>query len=221
MLATFAIEMFGALYLLWKYRLDGAARLVIAILVCLAIFQLAEWNICEGLLSLTPIIWAKIGYIAITMLPPLGLHLATVIAKETNRVIQTMPYFLAGGFIGLFLFYTQGISGSVCLGNYVIFAIEPRLTAGYTLYYYGLLAVGSAYAFSHARKKRLSYTRKKALLWLGIGYMAFIVPTTAVVQLKPETLHGVPSIMCGFAVLLALALLFRVAPNILERRTTS
>ncbi|GEM_PF-4205541 len=43
--------------------------------------------------------------------------------------------------------------------------------------------------------------------------LAFIVPTTAVNLINPATLAGIPSIMCGFAVLLAIILAGEVLPS--------
>ena len=45
-----------------------------------------------------------------------------------------------------------------------------------------------------------------------------MVPTTAVNLVSPATIDGIPSIMCGFAVLLAIALVAGVAPRILKSR---
>jgi hypothetical protein len=56
------------------------------------------------------------------------------------------------------------------------------------------------------------------LAGLMFGYSIFIIPTTVVHLLHPETLLGLPSIMCGFAILLALTLGCIVIPNAAERR---
>jgi hypothetical protein len=44
------------------------------------------------------------------------------------------------------------------------------------------------------------------------------VPTTAVNLVNSVTIDGIPSIMCGFAVLLAIALVTGVAPRSLKSR---
>ena len=53
MIATFVIEVSLAIYTLWRYKLNPVTRLTVALLVCLAIFQLAEYNVCEGALLLS------------------------------------------------------------------------------------------------------------------------------------------------------------------------
>ena len=55
-----------------------------------------------------------------------------------------------------------------------------------------------------------------ALKWLIGGYIAFILPTTIVNIINPSTIEGIPSIMCGFAVLMAIVLIGFVAPRTLE-----
>ena len=55
-----------------------------------------------------------------------------------------------------------------------------------------------------------------ALKWLISGYVAFILPTTIVNIVNPSTIEGIPSIMCGFAVLMAIVLIGFVAPRTLE-----
>jgi hypothetical protein len=80
------------------------------------------------------------------------------------------------------------------------------------MYYYGWLMVGVGYAMQAARAlKELS--KQKALRGFALGYMAFIVPTTAVNIIDPNTISGIPSIMCGFAVILAIIITTVVLPN--------
>ena len=50
------------------------------------------------------------------------------------------------------------------------------------------------------------------MLFRSIAYLAFLLPTTTINLLAPETLAGIPSIMCGFAVLMALILLGKITP---------
>ena len=86
MIATCVIELSLAGYTWWRYKSRPVSRLVMITLVLLATFQLAEYLIC-GYMS-DPALWAKIGYIAITLLPPVGLHLASKVAgKRINWLL--------------------------------------------------------------------------------------------------------------------------------------
>lgn len=212
MLATFIIEICLAIYVIARYKLTPITRLAAAVLVFLAVFQLAEYNVCEGAWGVDSLMWAKIGYVAITALPPLGLHLATRIAGKKN------PWLVAGGyasgaiFAAIFLLVGGGMQSQACMGNYVIFTIAEWALMPYAIYYYGWLVVTTVYAWLAGREAKKAMQRS-ALYSLAIGYLAFILPTTFANVIDPSTMAGIPSIMCGFAVILAVILALRVVPK--------
>ncbi|WP_260762681.1 hypothetical protein [Candidatus Mycosynbacter amalyticus] len=215
MLLTFAFEMIAALIVLVRYRSLPASKLIIAVLLCLAIFQLAEYMICVSALDLSSLGWARVGWVAISFLPPLGVHLGMIIAGKSQRLIVGLGYAIAIGFSAFFLTVGHAVQGGACLGNYVIFEMARPALTYYILYYYVWLMVGTAAAFIYARAMKQP-ARRSALNWLGIGYLVFIVPTIAANLLQPETLAAIPSVMCGFAVLLAAVLLFVVTPKLAQ-----
>ena len=219
MLATFIIEIVCAVYVLYRYKLTPITRLAAAILVCLAIFQLAEYNICEGAWGIDSLTWARVGHVAITLLPPLGIHLATKLAGQKKPLLVGIVYGLATVFSLIFMFAGHGMQAQQCLGNYVIFSLAPGAVIPYTFYYYGLLWMGISYSWKAAKTLK-SPTKKKALYGLAIGYLAFIVPTTIVNVIDPSTMAGIPSIMCGFAVILAIVLTGSVVPNYYTKRAS-
>jgi hypothetical protein len=211
MIATFLFEIISAIYIIWRYTFNNKTRLIVAILLCLAIFQYAEYVICQGL----GIEWAKIGFMAITLLPPLGFHLAQDISGRYSRLALTMAYASGVIFAGYFLF-SEAIARSVCGGNYVIFEHTDPSGILYGLYYYGWLIIGLTYTMwtaSRTHAKNLHRTRK-ALWLLAIAYILFMVPTTIVNLVDPTTIVAIPSIMCGFAVILAIILVGFIMPRI-------
>lgn len=215
MLATFIIEIVGALYVIFRFKMTPVSRLATAVLTGLAVFQLAEYNVCEGAWGVDSLTWARIGYVAITLLPPLGLHMATKIAGKSEKGLVAFAYAVAAVFASIFLFVGHGMQGQLCLGNYVIFATAQWATLPYAMYYYGLLLLTVGYALRTA-KTLSSKPKQKALGFLAAGYMAFILPTTAANLIDPSTLAGIPSIMCGFAVILAVILTTVVVPKYYE-----
>lgn len=215
MIITFLLEMIFAVYVVYRYKLTTVSRLVVTILICLAIFQFAEYNICIGAWGVDSLTWARIGYVAITLLPPLGLHLASKIAGQKNIPLIGMAYATAVLFSYIFLFVGPGITAEQCLGNYVIFDMAPWAIWPYTIYYYGWLMFAVIYSLHYAAEAKGQV--KSALSALAIGYLAFIIPTTAVNIIDPSTLAGIPSIMCGFAVILALVLTIKVVPVVKKR----
>jgi len=215
MLATFAIEVCLALYTGLRYKLNTIGRLAVALFSFLAVFQLAEYMVCGGL-GLSAMVWARIGYVAITMLPPLGVHMSYALAGRRNRLVIGGAYMAAAAFMGYFLLASNVFTGSACLGNYVIFQLGSTAANLYTIYYYGLLllAVGLSYRFAMS----VPATRRKALQAFIAGYVLFMLPTAIVNTIDPATLAGIPSIMCGFAVLLALVMAFWVLPLVGSRQ---
>src|SRR6266702_63627 len=122
MLATCAVEVCLAAYTVWRYKLNHVSRLVVAMFVFLAIFQVAEYMVCGGL-GMTATAWARIGYVSITMLPSLGVHLSFALAGKSNRPLVAGIYAAAAAFMGYFLLASDVFTGSQCLGNYVIFQL--------------------------------------------------------------------------------------------------
>lgn len=209
MLATFVIELSLAAYILWRYRLDRVRQLVVAMFVFLAIFQLAEYMVCGGL-GMSADEWARIGYVAITLLPPLGVHLAFALAGKKNRPVVGATYALSAAFMGYFLLASDVFAGSQCMGNYVIFQLGTTAAHLYTVYYYGLLLLAIGLSLWLAAKAQPK--SRRALQAFIAGYVLFMLPTTVANTINPATIAGIPSIMCGFAVLLALVVAFWVMP---------
>ncbi len=215
MIATSFIEIIAALYVVYRYKLNPVTRLASLILVCLAVFQMAEYNVCEGAFGISSLDWSRVGYVAITLLPPLGIHLAYTIAGRINRVVVAAVYTFATFFSLFFLTVGHGIATSQCTGNYVIFSTAPGVSILYGFYYYSLLIVGimiSLQQASRVKSRRIAST----LYWLITGYLVFMVPAIAVHFISKTTLSAMPSIMCGFAVFLALVLTLYVVPTYMK-----
>lgn len=213
MIITFVIEIGCLIYTLWRYKFNAISRISSLILLCLAIFQLAEYNVCEGSFGISSLSWARLGYAAITLLPPLGIHLATHLADDAKSKWLVYGSYGSGlVFAAFFLLVDHGIESQQCLGNYVIFNIAPTASVLYAAYYYILLGVAVLYSWVSASGSS-SPDRAHALQFLSIGYMAFIIPTIAAVIINPTAVLGIPSIMCGFAVILALLISFFVLPR--------
>lgn len=207
MIATFIIEIILAMFVYIKSRKAGSDVGIVLVLVFLAIFQLSEYQICGGL---DPLLWSRIGLFAITFLPVLGFYLITKLKKDSHLV--RFGFLVAVAFIVFFIFVPETIGGATCGGNYIILNVEPNLYSLYGYYYYGFLLLGIWEALSGIREDDRRRLSKEALFWFIVGYLSFILPLTLVYLFIPVTRVAIASVMCGFAVIFAIILAFKIAP---------
>lgn len=222
MLATFSIETVLAVYTLVRYRMNTLGRLVVVMLLALGAFQLCEYHVCGGW-GMRASEWSRAGYVAITLLPALGVHLVHVLARKPGRKLVAVAYVTMVGFIAYYTVVPHVFKGYACTGNYVIFQIGMWPALAYGLYYYFWLATGIVLGVRWARQLRAGaeklQARRMAVQAMVVGYFIFLVPTAVANSVKPETRRGIPSIMCGFAVLFALLLALYIMPWVGERRS--
>ena len=219
MLATLTTETALAIYTVWRYKMTTASRLITSVFVCLATFQLAEYFVCTGY-GLRAEEWSRLGFVMITILPALGLHLMHVLANKPRRRLVVASYATMAGYVGAFMFYHAAFNGHQCTGNYVIFQIGAKLGGLYYLYYFGWLAAGIGLGIHWANQlmeKRQNFARRlESVRGLIVGYLVFLIPVALANTIKPQTRRGIPSIMCGFAVILAFILAAYVLPRVGE-----
>lgn len=209
MLATFVIEIIFAIYIFLRYKMTLIGRLVLAMLVFLAIFQLAEYNVCAKSETET-LFWVRLGFISITILPPLALHLVHVLAKKKARILVWLAYGTGLALILILGLSTSAFNSHICGGNYVIFHLARPISTWYSVYYYSWLFIGII--LSLLLIKQNSKQIRQVLFLQLIGYLSFLLPTGIVNAINPQTVSGIPSIMCGFAVIYAIILTFGIMP---------
>lgn len=221
MLATLLVEFTLAVYAVWRYKLNEATRLIVALLVGLATFQLAEYFVCTGA-GPQALPWSRLGFAAITTLPPLGIHLMHVLANKPNRRLVMSAYASMVAFMGYFMLASTAFTGHQCTGNYVIFQLGNQASGLYALYYYGWMFTGMTLGMHWANqlqaKGKQFVKRLQSVRAFIIGYLVFLVPVAVANTVAPETRRGIPSIMCGFAVLLALILAGYILPRVAEQK---
>lgn len=221
MVATLVIEVCLAAYTVWRYKMTIVTRLVVTLLLALATFQLAEYFVCTGVGSMAAQ-WSRVGFVAITALPPLGLHLMHVLAGKQQRRLVYGAYGLMGLFMAFFLFSSGTFTGHQCTGNYVIFQFTEDVTGAYSVYYFGWLLAGIGLGFRWSgelkAKGKATVQRLQTVQGLILGYLVFLVPSALAMAVKPSIRRGIPSVLCGFAVLLALVLALYIMPRAVERK---
>lgn len=209
MLATFMIEFMMAIYAFWRYKMNLTGKLAVTILFSLGAFQLSEYMICGGL-GWTHIDWVRFGYVAITLLPALGIHMISSIAGKKMPALVSAAYLSCAAFVAFYVFNTASVAHEVCYANYAVFSTSHNVSQWFGLYYYAWLFIGIYLSWHLSNNNK---DKKIALRGMAAGYLVFILPTGFVNVANPATIAGIPSIMCGFAVLFALILVFKVLPN--------
>jgi hypothetical protein len=216
MVATVIIELTLALYTVLRYKMNSLARLVTITMVMLATFQVCEYFVCTGSLGSTPT-WSRLGFAAISVLPPLGVHILHVLAGKKDRRLVVAAYASMMIFVSFFLLADGAFFGYKCTGNYVIFQIAYTWGGWYTVYYYGWLGIslllGARWANELMRQGKKAYKKLQTVRALMIGWLVFILPTITANTVRPETRRAIPSVMCGFAVLFALILALYILPR--------
>lgn len=212
MLATFFIEIALAMYVVAKYYMTTITRLITIALGALAVFQLSEYFVCGGM-GADAVTWSRIGFIAITALPIVGLHLLYSISGRKSRKLVIAGYATMAVFMSYFLLAPNAFSGQICTGNYVIYQIGSAAALYYQAYYYGWLLVAMLLGYKSLTNSNNDKKIRQQIGGLIAGYLVFLVPTGIANTIKPETRAGIPSIMCGFAVLFAFILVFYIAPR--------
>jgi hypothetical protein len=221
MMATTIIEVGLALYTLWRYRMTVLTRLALVTLLALATFQLAEYYVCTGIGSMA-VPWSRVGFVAITLLPPLGLHMMHLLAGKDRRRLVYTAYATMAAYMGFFLLAPGIFTGHQCTGNYVIFQFTPNVTGTYTVYYFGWLLAGIGLGFKWANELKAAGAKAarklKTVQGLILGYLVFLVPSAISMAVRPDARRGIPSVLCGFAILYALLLALYIMPRAQEHR---
>ncbi len=222
MLATLVTETFLALYTVWRYKMTTLTRLAVTTLVALAIFQLSEYFVCTGY-GMKAEQWSRVGFVAITVLPALGLHILHQLANKPIGRLIIGAYGSMTIFIVAFLAYSAAFIGHQCTGNYVIFQIgADQLGGAYYVYYFGWLftaiTLGVHWANQLQDKGKAARKQLEAVKGLVAGYLVFLVPVAVANIVNPMSRQGIPSIMCGFAVIFALILTLYVLPRAAQQK---
>ncbi len=220
MLGTMVIESSLAIYTVWRYKMTPITRLITLILGVLAIFQLAEYGVCTGLGGLSGQDWSRLGFVAITALPPLGLHALHIAANKPKRRLVWASYATMAVFTIGFLALPAVFNNYQCTGNYVIFNLQPNFDRLYGIYYSGLLLTAVVLAVHWAnqfrKKGKKAHSTFQTLRAMVLSYLVFLIPVNIVTTINPAYHAGTPSIMCGFAVLMALILGLYIVPRVGE-----
>jgi len=207
-LATATLEVAAAV---WALRGPGRRSIIYAtsaILVFLAGYQIVEAIFCTG----SPVTLAflpRLAFMVVAWLPPTGLLLVSLLYPTKKPFLRWYAYgmYLFCAALVLGIATDKGfVSATVCEIVFARYANPTPLYGTYGLFYQsGLLAMllVSAYGVTISEERRQRILLGQVLL----GSIAFIFPSLVTVAVIPVADKALPSIMCHFALLLALFLI--------------
>ncbi len=178
--------------------------IIVGLLSLLQLYQLSEFLNCAGII---PSYFVHVGYVIITFLPPLGYYLAAKITEWKFKDYY-LGFLLAIGFSLFFLIHPNSVNLLECTVAYAKYDCFIELIYG--IYYYAYIVFSMAmimYAigFDLPIMKKGSINFKWGLILLG-GYIGFTAPMTVLVMINRSWLDLVTSVLCKFAIILAVTL---------------
>lgn len=205
-LLTFIVEFALALYVLYKERGTKLGNAIILFLLSLSSFQLAEYMMCT--VTENQGFWVRLGWVGITILPVLGLHIVKVGNNKKLGLAVISGWLIAAGLSAWLILSPEPLLTYTCTGHFVAFkSIEPFHFLHYW-YYVIFLAGATLQAGSYAFKG----LKKEMNIWMIVGFLTFVFPALLLAQLSEKAATGVPSIMCGFAIIAAFIVVVKVLP---------
>jgi hypothetical protein len=206
--ATAGLEVGAAV---WALRGPGRRPIihtVSAILFFLACYQIVEAIFCTG----NPVTLAflpRLAFMVVAWLPPTGLLLVARLYPTKTRTLYNFSYFMfavCSALVAGIAMDKSFVTSTVCE---VVFArynsIQSPLLKAYGIFYQsGLFAMLllSAYGVTICKEDHQRLLLGQVLL----GSIAFIFPALVTVAVLPIADNALPSIMCHFALFLALFL---------------
>lgn len=214
-IGTAAFELTIAIWALTGPGRKPIIRTASAILLLLASYQIVEVIVCLH----TPMngFMPQMAFIVVTWLPPLGLLLIAKISP--SQVNCAISYFMLAVALSIVVWIAVDrnfVSDSVCSVVYAKYSISTLYIQAYGLFYWlGLagMVVLSAVGITRSNDGHQQRLLKMVLL----GTLGFIVPGITVTRLAAPAQGALPSILCHFALILAV---FLTRLILIERRSS-
>lgn len=199
-ISTAVIEWLMALVIFSFFRKGRLSNMFIAMLFFLGSYQFTEFMLC----TTGNLVWVKLGFIAYTVLPALGLH---SIMKYFNRKRSLIGLYAFPAAYILFALFNKGFAiHGECKTFFVlaenVLTNNVALWLPYLLYYSGFIIATFIIlvdALIQTRNKLKREIEESEI----IAILLMTVPTFVVILIFPLMGIMFPSILCHFAVLLA------------------
>ena len=198
-LVFFIIELCLLIIAVIKNRDHPFSIIIFSIMALLQIYQLTEFLLCIGI---DENVVGRIAITSITLLPPAGYFLSV---KLSNWRFREYWIVLSAG-IAFSLYYIllpNSISLVSCNPFYAIYSIPSGILYG--VYYFGIILLSILLIAIQFARKNIRYGSKGGI-GLLVGFLSFLIPMGLTVLIESSTIIAIPSIMCKYAILLAITL---------------
>lgn len=216
-ISTFVIEFLLALFFLMRNPKDKLNRIIALLSLLLGIYQLNEFLICVTNLN----IFTRLAMITTAILPSIGITYALIIwRKKLKYYWHLLIYSPAIFFIVMFSMPFYFSNNAFCDRVFIKYPSLGLLGDFYALYYFGYIIASlilfyiagnfdtSNKVINNKIKTSKDYKYYKGLLGLGaLGMLIFTVPTYIFLQFLPSLNIEFSSVLCEFALLLAIELI--------------
>jgi hypothetical protein len=204
-IVTGVLEVAAGIYALAAPGRKAVLRTAAVLLILLAGYQFAEVLVCAR--PATPA-FSRLAYFIITWMPPFGLWLAVACDGRRRKVLRTVAaaYFAAAAALCVWILADAGvITRSICELVIARYFVARPFDIAYGLYYQSALlwiVFGAGMAMAAAG----DVVDRKHLASLQLGVLGFMAPALAVRMLFGGRGDLLPSVMCHFALVLAVSL---------------
>jgi len=203
-LATFVIEFLLALFFLLKDPRDNLNRIIALMSFLLGVYQLNEFLICTTGAG----VFANLAFATTAILPALAITLVlTLFRKRIRFYWHALIYAPAVFFIIMFAFSVQLNAFTICMSVFIQYPWLGVLSQFFGLYYWIYLVAAVVLFFAVSLRPISIYEKRMAYLGM-LGILIFTVPTYIFLIFLPALKVQTPSILCEFALLFAIELLF-------------
>ena len=174
------------------------------LLMLLASYQILEIVICS--ISQNNLLLSQLAFMVIIWLPPIGILLISYLFPKKKKLVFGYSLLLFGLSLLMvtWIFFTKDfVTQTVCSVIFARFSNPKIIYIVYSaLYQLGLLSMLFLSASGVINSK--DHLQRKLLGQILLGSMVFIIPAMLTVIVVPATNGALPSIMCHYALLLAI-----------------
>ncbi|MDP3881980.1 MAG: hypothetical protein Q8Q31_03850 [Nanoarchaeota archaeon] len=198
---TAIIEWVLALILIAFYRKSCLTPFFAVLLFLLGLYQASEYFLCMT----ERLIWVNIGFIAYSFLPAIGLHSVLHYYNLKRNIL--LLYMIPVIYTAFSLLQPNFVVSGTCMPVFVqavtTLSLNSHIGWPYMVYYGGFIGGALAVVWYRYSKIRTA-SQKKISLALIIGILLMTLPTYALIMVLPSFGIMFPSVLCHFALLLAI-----------------